>query len=421
MFGRIVETYKVNKDIIYKNMTNRAASDKLIWYFYQFDRSFLKVLALSNESDEITLEWYEDIDTLDTSWWENIQVKYLTSKKIILDDWSLSTDKEIGKSILQLVLTYLKTWKKQILLGYYHWQISQIKTISITEINSIIVASKEKITNEGDKEKIDSLFETQKQGFIDNFTIEIVDKDFNSQKSYLKEQISSYCLLTTPAEIEQYYNYGLSKICNMVCNLDERDRKIKKGDFLTFLRNWKEELYNILLYKSIELEKYIKTIKKQHFTYTTLPSYERVFIIQIPSVITLDEIKMIILKIKNKFLKRKWNVPKPYFFIRWINESQLIELKNLLWNEWYPFEDWYYFDWGGLKLDRLLREIKWNDPFVKLKLINSEDDLNVILSEIRGTTEIYQFYQSNILEVSTTRKHIKIFLDDFWWFNPLFS
>lgn len=400
---------------------NRSASDKLIWYFYQFDRSFLKVLELSNESDEIILEWYEDIDTSDTSWWENMQVKYLTSKKIILDDGSLSTDKEIGKSILQLLLTYLITWKKQILLWYYHWQESQIKSISITEIDSIIVASKEKIINEVDKEKINSLSEIQKQGFIDNFIIEIIDKNFDSQKSYLKEQISNCCWITSTVEIEQYYNYWLSKICNLVCNLNEDDRKIIKSDFIAFLRNWKEELYNILLYKNLELDKYIKTIEKQHFRYTTRPLYERIFILEILSTTTLEEIKTITLRIKDKFYKNRENIPKPYFFIRWITEIQLIELKNLLWSEWHTFEDWYYFDWKQLKAERLLRGIKWDDPFVKLKLINSEDDLNIILSEIRGTTEIYQFYQNSILEISTTKKHIKIFLNDFRWFNLLFS
>ena len=74
-------------------------------------------------------------------------------------------------------------------------------------------------------------------------------------------------------------------------------------DFLSILRNGKEELYNVMLYKNLELEKYIKTIKKQHFTYTTIPSHERIFIIEAPSMATIEDIKAIVLKIKDKFFK----------------------------------------------------------------------------------------------------------------------
>lgn len=402
-------------------MTSRSASDKLIWYFYQFDRSILKILELENETDEITLEWYEDIDTETWSWWENIQVKYYTSKKIILDTWELSTDKEIGKSILQLLLTYLSTWKKQLLLWYYHGQKSQIKTLSLDDVKSIISNSKEKITNEEQIEKINNLTDLEKQWFIDNFIIEIVDKDFDSQQSYIKNQIKISCWLSTIPEIEQYYHYWLSKICNLVCKLDENDRKISKRDFLSFLRNWKEELYNILLFKNLELEKYIKTIKKQHFTYSSIPEYERIFIIEMLSTISLEEIKLIILKIKHYFNRSRKNIPKPYIFIRWSNENQIIDLKNILWNEWHTFEDWYYFDGKKFKVKRLIREIKRDDSNVKLKFINTENDLNIILSELINTVEIYQFYNSGALTINTTKKHIKIFLNDFTWFDKLFS
>lgn len=402
-------------------MTNRSASDKLIWYFYQFDRSILKILELENESDEITLEWYEDIDTETLTWWENIQVKYYTSKKIILEDWSLSTDKEIGKSILQLLLTYLATWKKQLLLWYYHAQRAQTKIISLDEIKSIISNSREKITNEEQIEKINNLTDSEKQWFIDNFIIEIVDKDFDSQKLYIKNQIKINCWLSTNPEIEQYYSYWLTKISNLVCKLNENDRKISKWDFLSFLQNWKEELYNILLFKSLELEKYIKTIKKQHFHYWTIPKYERIFIIEIGQSTTIEEIKGIILKIKDKFYKRRENIPKPYIFIRWITDAQIIELKNTLWDEWHSFEDGYYFDGKIFKVKRLIREIKHDDPHVKIKFINTETDLNIVLSELTTTVEIYQFYHSNSLDIDTIKKHVKIFLNDFTWFNILFS
>jgi len=77
--------------------------------------------------------------------------------------------------------------------------------------------------------------------------------------------------------------------------------------------------------------------------------------------------------------------------------------------------------WKKFKVKRFIREIKRDDSNVKLKFINTENDLNIILSELINTVEIYQFYNLRALTINTTKKHIKIFLNDFTWFDKLFS
>ena len=120
-------------------MSNRSASDKLLWYFYQFDRSIFELLESANHSDSATLEWYEDIDIENDFWGENIQVKYLTSQNILLQDWSLAENEHIEKPILLSFLTYCETGRPQKVFWYYNWESTQTINIDTEQLSAIIL------------------------------------------------------------------------------------------------------------------------------------------------------------------------------------------------------------------------------------------------------------------------------------------
>lgn len=131
--------------------TNRSASDKLIWYFYQFDRSIIELLQLEDPSHSITVEWYEDIDTIN----ENIQVKYLTSQNILSRLWDMLANEQIEKPIILLFLTHISTGKAQRLLWHFEGTNSTTFSINKDKIRAII-SGRRNLLNDDQKNLLDT-------------------------------------------------------------------------------------------------------------------------------------------------------------------------------------------------------------------------------------------------------------------------
>lgn len=401
---------------------NRSATDKLIWYFYQFDRTILELLELGNNSDEITVEWLEDIDINGFSWWENIQVKYYTSKKIILDDWTLSTDKEIWKSILLLMMTFLNTWKHQTLLWYYQWQLAQEKVLSNIELDAIITKSKWEL-NLANQWTISSLTQQQKIDFIDKFKIKIVDKNYDEQLILVKSKLSEKFSLSWDEEIELYYNYWLSNIIQLTANLKEDDRKITKQQFTEKI-NKKESLFSFWFLELKEDTEYFKFIKKKFFRWTKeIIKYERIILLETKSTDTIEEIKHILKKIENRFnnvVSRTRKSPVPYIYLRNITTEKLLELKNNLWSEQYLFEDWHYYKWDEFQITNFTKFLEHNSN-IKIRIINESWHIEAIISNITDRTlELIDFYQTKPIDIRTDKKISSIFIKDIDNLNNLF-
>lgn len=398
---------------------SRSASDKLLWYFYQFDRSILEILNLQYDHDSITLEWYEDIDIDNLSWWENIQVKYLTSQNILLQDMTLAENEHIEKPILLSFLTYCQTNKPQKIIWYYNWTQSQIINIDLIKLDAII-GRRINALNANQQTSLRTVAQNIKEQFIWSFVIEIVDTTYDQQVALVKSQISMKFSLTAPDDIEMYYDSSLSKVIQLVANQNTVGRTINKSEFVASIDR-KEILFNQRFLEKRGRERYLDLIKKKYFTHRTIPLYERIFIIHVNEWNSLEDIKNVILKIKDKFYKRRENIPKPYFFLYGISKSNLIRIKQILWQEWYKLEDWYYYAGGDFLWWDLCRDLQWNGE-IKIRFINNIEDLNCLIwLLVSKTLIIYEFYITSPLNIETSREYNRIHIKELSYLDHLFS
>ncbi len=93
-------------------MSNRSATDTIKGYFYQFDYSILKLLNLSNDTDEIVVEGIEDVDVSTASETIAVQCKYYSKTEY--------NHSVISKPIRLMLSHYKNIPSKQKLKIKYH-------------------------------------------------------------------------------------------------------------------------------------------------------------------------------------------------------------------------------------------------------------------------------------------------------------
>lgn len=370
--------------------TNRSASDKLIWYFYQFDKSILEVINQPDENSEVTIEWVEDIDSST----ENTQVKYYTSKKIIKNDWTKSTDKEIWKAILLLLITFKTQNKNTCLYWYFRNNTNETFTLDRLELNSYIQSSYSELNTE-QKAIFDTISDNEKNNFLEHFSIKTWPK-YQDQKMDLIDKLKNHFWLSTDLDWEFHYNYALAIITELACKTNINDRRITKSQLANKISSPKDLLYNVWFFEKTEQSKYIKHIKKTYFTYrSTPPKYERFFIIHVNWTENLVTYKNIVIKLIDKFFNIRREIINwypPFILFVWLNEEKEKELKNLLWTEWYKLKDWYNYKNADFCWNTLSTKFHIKDNY-KFRFIDGFDNLQTIFDLIWDRTkEIYQFY-----------------------------
>lgn len=375
-------------------MKDRTAIDTIKGYFYQFDYTIAKLLELGNDTDTIIVEGIEDVD-IDTATEKTaIQCKYYAKTeynhsviakpiRIMLDHYkevTNGTKQRINYKLYgyfqsgqnKLTLPIDSTFLKDHFLTY---KVNKVKYYHHT---------KHSLTN------------TQLEDFISLLDIDISALEYQSQVSKISTLLTMQFGCTTFEAEHFFYNNALKVIKDIAIEDDITKRKISKLDFLKKI-DFKRILFNewFVTYKG--KAKLFTELRTQYFTGLNTSPFERLFLIELPTInYVRAELKDLILTISRKWSKLSAREPSPfcpYIYLHNIQPQELLNLKKELYSEGFKFIDGFDFD-GSEFSPKSISKSANNSNSIKLKILNKFEHIDLIISEIIKTKEIYQFYNT---------------------------
>jgi hypothetical protein len=388
-------------------MVKRSATATIAGYLYQFDFTIKCLLDLSNDNDCVDVENIEDIDVHSCTEDTAIQCKYYAGTK-----YSHSI---IAKSI-RLMLNHYSNVKSGTaqpinykLYGYYQSGQEKLATpITVTFLKEHLLTYAENGINKKHHDKL-GLNDVDLADFLAKLTIDI---DAEEDSIQFQDIISKLKQLFNCDDFEAehyYYNNALKIVSHTAKQSDINQRKIIKRDFIQQI-NKKEILFNTWFMQLKGEKSFYAELRKKHFS--SLNTNERFFLIEIESDFSKSDLKDLLLTISNKWTKiskREVNPFCPFVYIHNIGENNLTELKTELRNDNFKFIDGHDFN-GATFSQQSIVQVANHYNQIKLKIINTLDDLKLVLQTQERTQEIYQFYLSESFfdPENQYTKHIKI-------------
>ncbi len=404
-------------------MTDRSAIDTISGYFYQFDKTILDILT-SNDDTIIVVEGVEDIDLISPDETIAIQCKYYEK--------TAYNHSIIKKPIMLMVEHYANIVKsglepiKYHIYGHYNsgheklrlpLSIETLKEhfLTFSKNESVTVAGKTK-TKRITHRFYDELGLTDKNlnDFIDALTIDINAPTFHTQLDNIFCQLCEVFGCDLFEAENFYYNSGLKVIKNLSVNQAINDRKITKKSFLDSI-DTKQLFFNSWYVHYNGKTKYLTKIKRNYFsTGLNTNPYERFFLLETKATDSIQDIKEIIRIIQNRWSKLSKFESKsfcPYVYLHGIHDMKKQQIKQELFEEGLTFKDGYDFLGANFRSLSLLEQATFQNN-IKLKLINSLEDLNCILTNVTATKEVYQFFQNASFYNNESCKHIQIQIEE---------
>jgi hypothetical protein len=375
-------------------MADRTAIDTIKGYFYQFDYAIAKLLELRTDTDTIIVEGIEDVDINTATEETAIQCKYYAKTEY--------NHSVIAKPI-RLMLDHYKEvtngTKKRIsykLYGYFEsGQTKLTLPINSTFLKEHFLTYTEK------KEKYYhhtnlSLTDKQLDDFITLLEIDITALEYQLQVSKISTLLMTHFGCQAFEAENFFYNNALKVIKEIAIESNITKRKISKSEFLTKI-NFKRVLFNkwFVTYKGEA--KLFAELRAQYFTGLNTSPFERFFIIEVPTTnYVRAELKDLILTISRKWSKLSAREPQPfcpYIYLHNILPQELLDLKKELYTEGFTFIDGFDFDGSEFNPKSISKSAN-NGNSIKFKILNKFEHIDLTITEISKTKEIYQFYNT---------------------------
>lgn len=396
-------------------MSNRSATDTITGYFYQFDYSIFKLLGLVNNNDSVTVEGIEDVD-----------IKTVDEKTVIQCKYYAKTEYNhsvIAKPI-RLMLNHYKEVKSGIKpkINYYlygHYKNGHEKLtfpISVEFLKKHFLTYTKKDVEYLHHEYL-GLDDDDLNDFISLLFIDIKANNYDDQFREILDKLKSIFNCSLFEAENYYYNNALKVIKELSTQGDLKNRTISKAEFIKKIDK-KQILFNEWLSFYKGKKTLLKRLRQEYFTYLNTSPFERFFLLEVnKSDYLRSNVKELL-----QIISKKWsNISKrtptpfcPYIYIHNIDSDELIAIKHELQLEGFHFIDGYSFMGSTFSPNIICQEANSQNQ-IKLKIVNSLDELGKTLKEVRKTKEIYQFYKSfNFYENDNSgTKHIKIQYENF--------
>ncbi|MEE9429776.1 MAG: DUF4297 family anti-phage-associated protein [Melioribacteraceae bacterium] len=394
-------------------MNIRSANDTIKGYFYQFDYTIEKLLNLSNDSNEITVEGIEDIDIEASTETTAIQCKYYSKSEY--------NHSVIAKPI-RLMLSHFKNVKNGIsteikyhLYGYYSSGQHKLSLpIDVKYLKEKFLTYKSGGVQK-EHHKILRLSDSELQEFIDLLSIDINAKDYLTQFNDITTSLSTIFSCDIFEAEYYFYNNALNEIRKLAIESDVNKRKISRSDFLGKINN-KQVLFNKWFLELKGKRQYHRELKDKYFRALNKSPFERFFIIDLPasySISMLKELVFIISKRYSNLKRRELQTYCPYVYFNNLADTKLIELKKQLFTEEFIFLDGVPFQGAEFSARDVSKKADCNNG-IKIKLLKEQTEITDTLDYITKTKKIYQFYFENIVYTNTNNgtSNIKIQISD---------
>lgn len=391
-------------------MTDRNAVDTLRGYFYQFDYSILSVLQLRDPDDSIAIECIEDVDIRTATEVTAVQCKYYAGT-----DYNHSVIKPAVRHMLTHFREVKSGAKPRILYVVRgHFQAGQHKLTTPFDVaflkQHFLTYSEKKVERRCHEEL--GLSDADLDEFLSVLDVDINAASFEVQFADVIQQLQTAYDCTPFAAEHLYYNNALARICRLAIQSSDADRTITKKAFLE-----EADTSSVLFNEWFVLKKgknaHLAALRKEYFTEINISPFERFFLIEVDSRTVRSELKDLL-----HTLSRKWSKTTerdgnssfcPYVYVHGLPADELVAMKKELAAEEFGFIDGYDFYGADFSPKSIARQATHINE-IKLKVLNSIDDLAAGVGAVTKTRQVYQFHlgESYFDPANEAVKHVKI-------------
>lgn len=373
-------------------MTDRNAVPILRGYFYQFDWTILSALQLANDDDKIDVECIEDVDIRTATEATAIQCKYYEGTEY---------DHSVIKPAVLHMLTHFKkansgttTKVSYAIRGCY--ASGQHKLPSNPDVaflkTHLLTYKKDKVEHRHHDEL--GLTDTDLEAFLSVLVMNInapkLDKQFEQVVAHLERIYGC-----TPFVAESfYYNNALALIRELSIAPTPANRTITKRTFLDRV-NTSSVLFDEWVLQRKGKKAYLTSFRNKYFNSLNVSPFERFFLVEVTaSSYVRSDLKTLLLMLSKKWSKtseRDSDPFCPYVFIHGLEDDELLTLKTEMWDEGFRFTDGHDFRGAAFSLQSIATQATHSNG-IKLKLLNSIDNLSKALTPVTRTRKVYQFH-----------------------------
>ena len=372
-------------------MVDRSAVFTIRGYFYQFDRTILEILSLTNLKDTVDIECIEDIDKNASNETIAIQCKYYSSTeynhsiiakpiRLMLDDFFYRADNRKPLIRYKLYGCY-KTGQDKLpsRIG-----LQFLKDHFLSYVQKGIKHEHHKILNLSDREL---------ENFLARLDIDINAESYRQQQVSVIEKIKNQYNCNDFEAENFYYNNALAKISQLAVMEHPAQRRIDKQAFIEQI-NLKKIFFNSWFIAFKGKKVFLADIRTKYFKLPLNASpFERFFLLPYTNE-TNGELKRLVLVIQKKWSnlmsRNLWSYC-PYIYIHGISAPKLAELKALLRDEDIFCVDGHDFKGAKFSAKTLSRQASGKNG-IKLKFVNDLCNLDELIASITTTKEIFQFF-----------------------------
>jgi hypothetical protein len=388
----------------------RSAVDTIKGYYYQFDLTVLKLLDSKNAMDNVIIENIEDVDIHSATESTAVQCKYYAKTEY--------NHSVIAHPIRQMLTHFSDTQKnsttpiKYHLYGHYKTGQDKLKLPLDRKFFKKHFLTYKSASIEIEHHKNLKLNDTDIDKFLSLLNININAPSYEDQIEAIITLLKKEFNCGENDVQDYYYNNSLRVIKEFSVQPKASNRTISRKDFINQI-NKKEDLFNSWYAGYLGREKFLKKIKKEHFTSLNISAFDRFFLIGVnPSNYVRNDLKEIVHIISKKWskLSAKEQSPFcPFILISGISESDLVELKKELFREKFGFLDGHPFLGSDFSSELMLEQANHHNK-IKIKIINVVNQLDSLLYRSNATKQIFQFYRNEpfYLNNEENLKHVKI-------------
>jgi hypothetical protein len=392
-------------------MTDRNAVNTIRGYFYQFDYSILRVLQLSDPDQSIAVECIEDVDIHTATEVSAVQCKYYEGTEY---------NHSVIKSAVMAMLSHFKTVKatktptvKYCLRGHYSGGQNKLTVpIDVAFLKQHFLTYSENKVERRHHEEL-GLSDPELHEFLSILDVDINAARFEVQFADVIRQLQT-AYGCTPFTAEYfYYNNALALMRGLSIQPREADRTITKMAFLE-KADTSSVLFNEWFVRKKGKKAHFAALRKEYFSGLNQSPFERFFLIEVdPSTLVWSELKDLLHTISKKWSKTTRRDGSssfcPYVYVHGISADELVALKKELATEEFGFIDGYDYQGADFNVKSITRPATHENK-IKLKVLNSIDDLAATVGAVTKTREVYQFHlgKSYFDPANAAVKHVKI-------------
>lgn len=376
-------------------MTDRSAVNTIRGYFYQFDLTILSILQLQSLDHVIEIECVEDIDIHKADEVTATQCKYYAKT-----EYNHSVIKDAIKHMLTHFKDTLDGIKPKVSYSIYgHYDSGHEKLDTVIDVNflkkNFLTYTRKDIKYHHHEEL--NLTDVDLEEFLKRLTIDINAVHFDVQFQNIINSLQSH-FKTTPFTAEYFlYNNALSIVRSLSIQELKHNRSISKKDFLERI-NTASILFDEWFVEKKGKLAHLTALRKQYFTEFNISPFERFFLIEIDHCSYLRyELKNILFEISRKWSKLSKREPNPfcpYVYIHGLSNEELLSLKIELASEGFKIIDGHDFNGAQFNIQSMISSATYGNG-IKLKIINTIENLEQVIEHINRTRIIYQFYMNS--------------------------